>query len=115
MFNRCSRARRSVECAFGMLVSKFRVFEQPLGCKVTTCESVIKAACVLHNFIRIREGKFSTPSYPQSIDSMGVGNNQERHIMQVSRPSRVAENNREFLCNYFISNEGQVPWQENFS
>lgn len=98
-----------------MLVSKFRVFEQPLACKIKTCESVIKAACVLHNFIRMREGIFSTPSHPQSIDSMGVQNNQELPLIQVARPTRDAENNRELLCNYFISNEGQVPWQENFS
>jgi len=98
-----------------MLVSKFRVFEQPLACKIKTCESVIKAACVLHNFIRMREGTFSTPSHPQSIDSMGVQNNQELPLIQVARPTRVAENNRELLCNYFISNEGQVPWQDNFS
>lgn len=52
VFNyRLSRGRKSVECAFGMLVSKFRLFEGPICCKEETINSVIKAACVLHNFI----------------------------------------------------------------
>ena len=29
---RLSRGRKSVECAFGMLASKFREFERPIGC-----------------------------------------------------------------------------------
>ncbi|CAI6355220.1 unnamed protein product [Macrosiphum euphorbiae] len=108
---RCSRARRSVECSFGMLVSKFRLFEQPIGCKVETAEALIKAACVLHNFIRIREGVFSTPSHPSTINSMGYQNIEDQGI----RPTRAAESNRDFLCDYFVSDEGKVPWQDNFS
>lgn len=98
-----------------MLVSKFRLFEQPIGCKIKTAESLIKAACVLHNFIRIEEGIFSTPSYPTAINSMGIEYEHERQNIQVIRPSRSAENNRHFLCEYFVSGEGQVPWQEQFS
>ncbi|XP_022165851.1 uncharacterized protein LOC111030591 [Myzus persicae] len=108
---RCSRARRSVECSFGMLVSKFRLFEQPIGCKVETAEALIKAAGVLHNFIRIKEGVFSTPSHPSTINSMGYQNIEDQGI----RPTRAAESNRDFLCDYFVSNEGKVPWQDNFS
>ncbi|XP_025419624.1 uncharacterized protein LOC112689956 [Sipha flava] len=63
IFNfRLSRGRKSVECAFGMLTSKFRVFEVPMACDETCVIAVVKAACVLHNFIRLREGKKYQPS-----------------------------------------------------
>jgi len=93
-----------------MLVSKFRLFEQPIGCKIETAESLIKAACVLHNFVRMREGIFSTPSHPSSIDAMAYQNIDNQGI----RPTRAAEFNRDLLCEYFVSDEGQAPWQENF-
>lgn len=64
IFNfRLSRGRKSVECAFGMLSSKFRVFEVPMACDEKFVIAVVKAACVLHNFIRLREGKnYQQPS-----------------------------------------------------
>lgn len=60
VFNyRLSSGRKSVECAFGILVSKFRLFEGPICCKKETINFIIKAACVLHNFIRIKQGIFT--------------------------------------------------------
>jgi len=44
-----------------MLVSKFRLFEGPICCKEETINNIIKAACVLHNYIRIKQGIFSHP------------------------------------------------------
>ncbi|KAJ8931376.1 hypothetical protein NQ314_015721 [Rhamnusium bicolor] len=59
IFNyRLSRARKSVECAFGMLCSKFRVFHTPIACNVDKAENIVKATCVLHNFIRKHDGVF---------------------------------------------------------
>ncbi|ERL93672.1 hypothetical protein D910_10960 [Dendroctonus ponderosae] len=56
IFNyRLSHARQLVECAFGILVSKFRIFETSIAIKPTKIDKTIKAACVLHNFIRIEE------------------------------------------------------------
>lgn len=94
-----------------MLVSKFRLLEQPMRCKIETAESLIKAACVLHNFVRMREGIFSTPSHPSTIDAMGYQNIHNQGI----QPAETAECYRDLLCEYFLSDEGQVPWQENFS
>lgn len=58
----------------------------------------------------MREGIFSTPSHPSSIDAMGYQNIDNQGI----RPTRAAECNRDLLCEYFVSDEGQVPFQENF-
>lgn len=49
---RLCRARRVVENAFGIMAQKWRLFYRPLELKIDTCISVIKAACVLHNYLR---------------------------------------------------------------
>lgn len=41
-----------VECSFGILVSSFRVFRAPFEIKVDSVVNVVKAACVLHNYLR---------------------------------------------------------------
>ncbi|KAJ8954950.1 hypothetical protein NQ318_000380 [Aromia moschata] len=105
VFNyRLSRGRRSVECAFGMLVSKFRLFEGPICCKEETINSVIKAACVLHNFIRIKQGIFTQPTET-------IADRQDQvHIPiepmpqpQIIRNHSEAQNIRERLCDYFLT------------
>lgn len=44
------------------------------------------------------------------MDAMGYQNIHNQGI----RPTRAAECYRDLLCEYFVSDEGQVPWQENF-
>jgi hypothetical protein len=60
MFNyRLIRARKIVECAFGIFIDKFKIFERPICCKEATAISIVKASVVLRSFIRIGEGVFS--------------------------------------------------------
>nr|CAH7727160.1 unnamed protein product [Callosobruchus chinensis] len=50
VFNyRLSRARQTVECSFGILSSRFRIFQKPFEISVDSVVHVVKAACVLHN------------------------------------------------------------------
>ena len=53
VFNyRLSRARQPVECPFGIIASRFRVFRKPFEIKVDSVDNVVKAGCVLHNYLR---------------------------------------------------------------
>jgi len=54
---RLTRDRRMVECAFGILANKWRIFHRPLDLIPQFCDSIVKACCVLHNFVR-RNGGF---------------------------------------------------------
>lgn len=44
-----SRARRIVQNAFGILVSRFRIFEKPIALSPEKADSIVKTTCVLHN------------------------------------------------------------------
>lgn len=56
LFNyRLPRARRYVECAFGILSNKWRIFHRPMNVIVDFVSDIVKACCVLHNFVRQRE------------------------------------------------------------
>lgn len=52
IFNyRLSRARRTVECAFGLLAARWRIYRQPLIVCTRTVVKAVQATVVLHNFI----------------------------------------------------------------
>ncbi|XP_023310997.1 putative nuclease HARBI1 [Anoplophora glabripennis] len=119
---RLSRARRISENAFGILVSKFRVFEKPILLSPEKVDKVVLACCALHNWLR-KTGTTYVPfglidyedmnhiSQPGSwryCTSDGLVNIQ---LLTGDRnPTRVASQKRDNYCKYF-NGEGAVPWQ----
>lgn len=60
VFNyRLSRARRVVESAFGILVTRWRIYRRPIIAAVTNVLQFVKATLVLHNFIIKTEEKIT--------------------------------------------------------
>ncbi|KAM5148079.1 uncharacterized protein ACMZJ9_011739, partial [Mantella aurantiaca] len=55
---RLSMARRMVECAFGILANKWRVLHTAISLNIDNAVEVIKAACILHNFVLMRGVQF---------------------------------------------------------
>lgn len=57
IFNyRLSRARRYIECAFGILSNIWRIFHRPINVDPIFAVDIIKACIVLHKFVRDRDG-----------------------------------------------------------
>lgn len=108
VFNyRLSRARRNVECAFGILANKWRIFHRPLNVKYDFAIDIIKACCVLHNFVVSRDGsKMYDELY---IDDSLIDLHLQQTIDDVSIANPV--NIRNEFSKYFNSDVGALSWQ----
>ncbi|XP_067636573.1 putative nuclease HARBI1 [Eurosta solidaginis] len=118
IFNyRLSRSRKNIECSFGMMVKKFGVFSTPIRCqKYETIISIIQSACILHNFIRKKDGISYTIFLPDIENQQPVQWNPSTlpefdnvNIMENSAP----QNLRHYLSNYFLLPNVSLPWQWN--
>ncbi|XP_069596094.1 uncharacterized protein [Ranitomeya imitator] len=104
IFNyRLSRARRYVECTFGIMTSQWRIFHTAIQLDTDTVDAVIKACCVLHNYAREYntdvDVEYQQPVF-NPVDNGGLG-----------RPSNSGVRVRESFTDYFMSPEGAVHWQ----
>lgn len=54
--NRLSRARKTVECDFGILYAKWRLISKAIETDVNTADKIIRCVCILHNLVLKREG-----------------------------------------------------------
>ncbi|XP_068094158.1 uncharacterized protein [Hyperolius riggenbachi] len=105
IFNyRLSRARKVVECAFGIMSNKWRVFHTAMHLKPQNAIAVIKAACILHNFVITMEG---TP-----VEETTFVPFTEIPAATTSRGTSTALSQRDKLCEYFVSEQGSVLWQD---
>lgn len=127
IFNyRLSRVRRIVENVFGILSSRFGVFQKPIPLEPEKVEKIVMAACVLHNFLRSKpySRDIYTPqeSFDREINGTIIeadwrqmaGNNGLPNIQQqgCNKSTTEAIEIRDELCDFFNTN-GQVPWQWN--
>lgn len=107
---RHSRARRIVECAFGMLVKKFRVLEHSMLLDPEKATNVTLACCILHNIVREREGVLRDV-HEELLDVTVDDEIMENSIAR----SVVGINVRDDFMRFFNSAEGAVPWQERYA
>lgn len=124
IFNyRLSRARRIVENAFGILVSRFRIFEKPISTSSDKIDKIIRTACALHNWLRtsttyVNGGLVDSENLENGLitSSSWRANQRNQGLIDISR--NMGSNNhgkeaaaiREKYADYFVGN-GAVPWQ----
>ena len=121
IFNyRLSRARRIVENAFGILAHRFRCLLTTLQQDPTTVTSIVMACVCLHNYLR---EKNPTAVYLEA-DQEDDGHTMIPGVWRKDRPlvggisdfanhttSKTAKKQREYLTEYYSSEAGAVPWQ----
>jgi hypothetical protein len=105
VFNyRLSRARRYVECAFGIMANKWRIFHRPINVSYDFATAIVKACCALHNFVADREGVRQKDKLAIICD--------EFHSLQPQNEELTAANGiRDESANYFMSSTGSLKWQ----
>lgn len=113
IFNyRLSRARLTVECAFGILASQWRMYRRALTVETERAEWCVRATCILHNFMRM-DGRRRCRVGPVHDDDDGaVDALIDAPRTGSNNATRMAIHSREQYMMYF-NNEGAVPWQNN--
>jgi hypothetical protein len=121
---RLSRARRTIENTFGIIVSRWRILKRPIICSVAKSMKIIQAIVCLHNWIRKQDidvNQYVTPTIIDREHSEGFipGSwREDMHNSALININRTGSNNcshnameiREQFCEYF-NNEGAVSWQ----
>ncbi|KAM4043690.1 uncharacterized protein ACNLHF_013942 [Anomaloglossus baeobatrachus] len=103
IFNyRLSRARRYIECTFGIMSSQWRILHTPIQLNVSTVDFVIKTCCVLHNFVR---------KYRFEINEDEIPLNFQPCPSISGRLNNLGISVRDQFTDYFISDVGALPWQ----
>ena len=109
---RISRARRTVECAFGMLAKKFGVLQTSMETSVEVSESLVKSICVLHNFIQHENNFNYSPSDDVHDATQSSYSNSSLTATRSTRPTIEAMAVRDILKEYFVSPGGALEWQD---
>nr|CAI5866953.1 unnamed protein product [Callosobruchus analis] len=105
IFNyRLTRARRLIECTFGILANKWRIFHTAaIHLDPDFATMIVLTTCVLHNFVRLRDGfKFEDTLTCAMVDIPVIG---------TGGTGKSAKQVRDTLAEFFITPAGSVPWQ----
>jgi hypothetical protein len=116
IFNyRLSRARRIVECAFGILVKRFNVLENKMLVFPEKATIITKAYCILHNLIMDKEGVPTEIQDELQLQTIQTVTQNQLTSRPINRASTAAMDIREKFMNYFNSDIGSVPWQNMYN
>jgi len=118
VFNyRLSRGRKTIECTFGMMTEKFQVLGTAIRCRnVDKVNNIVEACCILHNFIRKREGtRYTMRNFEENLRNNIIdftaedSTSNERTVNDQSSGYAL----RDYLSRYFITPQASLPWQWN--
>ena len=62
-----------VESASGLLVTKWRIFRTPIIASMESVDAIVKSACVLHTFLRRRDGDSNDGRYSGAGEEESAG------------------------------------------
>lgn len=129
IFNyRLSRARRVIENTFGIMSTKFRIFRRSIVANPRKVTKITKAACVLHNYLKISEASnassnrpYCPPGYADHEDVDGnliPGDWRNISADAVQDIGRIGSNSYSQTAAHlhdtiFSSSDGEIPWQIN--
>ncbi|XP_018575296.1 protein ALP1-like [Anoplophora glabripennis] len=129
IFNyRLSRGRRVIENSFGLLVSRWRIFRRPICSMPETVNKIITACVCLHNFLKSKNDllhigdRLYCPNNFVDYEDVegnivpGEWRDEEYNLRAVGasdahRATTDSYRMRENLAEYFVTPDGEVPWQ----
>ncbi|XP_050454150.1 uncharacterized protein LOC126852909 [Cataglyphis hispanica] len=131
IFNyRLSRGRCTIENAFGIMSSSWRILRRDLCCTPEAAEDIVKAIVCFHNFLMISEDELAPLERTYCPASMLDREKVDRNVIEgdwrrdiyrrpITNVGRLGSNNptvradaqRNILKDYFCSDIGQLDWQ----
>ena len=122
VFNyRLSRAQRVVENGFGILANRWRCLLTCLNQDPPQCRKIVEGCVTLHNIQRLRNPRLQ----PNEVDREDEDGNLvpgawradvDMTVNEVGRAGRANQAGkvlRNYLCDYYNSDLGRLPWQDN--
>lgn len=118
IFNgRLSRARRCVECAFGVLANKWRLLLRDIETSDRVATVIVKCLTVLHNIIIDRDGidRVLLEKVAEKIERNDDERKQRLSLgRKYNRCSCDASKLRDAFTEYFVTEAGSVAWQNRY-
>lgn len=105
----------TVECAFGRLTSRFRIFHRPIEVRPNVADLIIKTACVLHNFLtKPSENNSDLDDYndndmPQHV-AAPIGKQESTKTQNYTTNYRISSKIRQQITKY-CNESGSVSFQ----
>jgi hypothetical protein len=98
---RLLRARKTVECAFGIINARFRILWKPMECGPEHVDDIVLAICILHNTIIDKEGiDDNTVEAAERLSELSRRHEEERRN-RYNRGAELPQRIREEFANYF--------------
>lgn len=111
---RLSRARRTIENAFGILTARWRILRVTMNMAPESAEMIVKACTVLHNFVKMNDGSYCPDDFTDRV----VGNTVieglwRKQVRPLSSVSNLGSHNapqsafalRDIYCDYVWKNK----------
>lgn len=101
---------RYIECSCSILANKWRIFHRPLNVSVDFTIDIVKACCILHYFVRMKDGyKFEdTLTVEGFIDDTSMSTPSTSSTLQGGPKLNSIRNN---FADYFDNDVGKLEWQ----
>lgn len=100
------RARRVVECSFGILSNKWRVLHSCILVDIDFATTIVQSCCVLHNFVKKRDGYIFEDTLNCELETLSD------QVVVGGRSSGIEI--RDMFSAYF-NGPGALPWQGKYA
>lgn len=116
---RISRARRMVESVFGILATRFGVFQRAFPFDPIKARKIVLTCCYLHNFLRKSRSYLSPSLMFREDNESGIIDPPSQEVFQLTTLENINKKNSLNIAKQardeysgFCNNEGAVPWQD---
>lgn len=102
--NRLSRARTTVDCAFGRLKGRWRCLLKKMDVSISRVPTIVSGCCVLHNLCESQGDEF-LEDWMEGVEESGEL--REPDIPVLHEGTAEPQNVRRVLADYFTENSAQ--------